>query len=362
MLEALVAGAGPAGSTAALVLARAGKNVCIYERTPFPRSKPCGEYLSAAAVRALHALGVGSELAPHARLVRGVRLHGHGVHARIDFSEPGWSLPRAVLDDALLNAALCAGANIEYAHVEGCEEQDDFARISFRLPDGITADTRSAAVVGADGMHSLVARKCGLAARVKAGARFALGGHYDGFAGLDEYIDMFVDGKSYAAINPLSDGSANVMLVLAQAELHANRDNVEAFAESRIRDLAGTLVAGACLTGSRVAIGPLSYRARRLAGRRVLLAGDAACFIDPFTGQGVYLALRCGQIAAQCIATDSLELYEPLARREISQRERAATRVRAIIRSRLLARTGAVLMRRAPWMFQPLVNAVAGTA
>lgn len=362
MLELLVAGAGPAGSTAALLLARAGKSVCIYERSPFPRTKACGEYLSAAAVRQLQALGVGAQLAQHARPVRGVRLHGHGVDVRIDFPQTGWSLPRAVLDDALLNAALNAGARVVQARVEGCMDGEDFARLVFRLPDGVVRGARSAAVLGADGMHSVIARKCGMAANRKQRARFALGGHYRGLSGLDEYIDMFVDGRSYAAINPLADGSANVMLVVPEDELRGHGGQAERFAEDRVRSLTGDALRGASLEGKRVAVGPLSYRARRLAGSRVLLAGDAACFVDPFTGQGVFLALRCGQLAAECLLSGGLDAYERLARREIAGRERAAARVQRIIASAPLARTGAVLMRRAPWALAPLIRAVAGAA
>jgi flavin-dependent dehydrogenase len=152
------------------------------------------------------------------------------------------------------------------------------------------------------------------------------------------------------------------MLVVPQHELHRHRLDIDSFAEDRARALAGELFGNAQLAGKRIGIGPLSYRARRLAGRRVLLAGDAACFVDPFTGQGVYLALRCGEIAAQCILSGSLQTYESLARREIARRERAAARVRRIITSRVFARAGAMLMRSAPWVMRPLVNAVAGAA
>ena len=360
MLEALVAGAGPAGSTAALLLARAGRSVCVYERSAFPRTKACGEYLSARTVALLHELGVGSDLAPLARRVRGVRLHGHGVDARIDFPQPGWSIPRAVLDDVLLQAALREGARVVQARVEGCSDGEEFARVALRLPDGIAVEERSRAVLGADGMHSLIARKCGMAGQPKGVARFALGGHYHGFARLDEYIDMFVDGASYAAVNPLSDDTANVMLVVPEDELRQHRGDVEGFADRRARELAGALLSSATLQGKRITIGPLSYRARKLAGRRVMLAGDAACFIDPFTGQGVYLALRCGKIAAECICAGALGVYERLARREIEQRERSAERVARIIRAPLFARAGAAILRRAPWVLQPLVAAVAG--
>jgi flavin-dependent dehydrogenase len=361
MLNALVAGAGPAGSTAALLLARARRSVCIYERSAFPRTKACGEYLSPRTVRLLHALGLGPQLSRHARVVRGVRLHGHGVHARIDFTAPAWSLPRSVLDEALVNAALAAGAKLARGRVENCIDGLECAHVTIRLPDGRVETVQSRAVVAADGMHSIVARTAGLSTPVHAKReRFALGGHYYGFAQLDGYIDMFVDGDTYVAINPLGNDVANVMLVVPARELELHRDAVEAFAEQRVRTLAGTLIDGARLERKRIAIGPLSYRARHIAGRHVVLAGDAACFLDPFTGQGVYLALRCGQIAAQSICSEDLRTYEPRVRREIQSRERSARGVARFIRSPLLARTGAAMLRHAPALLQPLVTAATG--
>lgn len=362
MLHALIAGAGPAGSTVALLLARAGRAVCVYERSAFPRTKACGEYLSPASVRVLHELGVAAELAPHARPVRGVRLHGHGVHARIDFPQPGWSLPRAVLDDTLLRSALDAGACLVQARAEDCADGEDRARMTIRFPDGSVGNSDAHTIVGADGMHSLVARKCGLAATVRRRARFALGGHYAGFTHLEEYIDMFVEGRTYVAINPLTDTTANVMLIVDQGELESHRDGVEAFAQERAQRLAGDLIAGAYPEHKRIAIGPLAYRARRLAGKRALLVGDAACFVDPFTGQGVYLALRCAQIAAESIISGDLRRYAAGARREIAARERAARRVAALIGSPLAAKTAASLLHRHPAMLRPFVRQVTGAA
>jgi|SRR5579872_43405 len=363
MRSVLVAGAGPAGSTVALLLARAHASVRIFERSAFPRTKACGEYLSPRTVRLLNELGIGAQLARRARTVEGVRLHGHGVHARITFPFPGWSLPRSVLDQVLLEAALGQGATLTQAHVEGCTDTAHCARVAVRFPDGSVESLETSALVAADGMHSIVARKCGFARPArKAQARFALGGHYCGFARLDGFIDMFVDGGSYLAINPLSDETANVMLVVDAGELEAHRDDVDAFAEERARMLGGDLLAGAQLERKRIAIGPLAYRAQRLAGRHVALAGDAACFLDPFTGQGVYLALRCAGLAAECILSGSLRQYERRASREIHARERSARRISRIIGSPLFARTGASLLRGAPWLLQPLVASVAGAA
>ena len=361
MLTALVAGAGPAGSTLALLLSRARKGVCVYERAQFPRVKPCGEYLSAGSVRLLYELGVGEQLARRARPVRGVRLHGYGAETRIDFPDPGWALSRAVLDEALLEAALSEGARCVRAHVEDCSETADGARLAVRLPDGTREEVTAFVVAGADGLHSIVARKCGLAGARDQAGRFAFGGHYRGFARLDEYIDMFVHPRGYLAVNPLDGGTANVMLVLERRDIESHREELDAFMQEQIRELSGGRFDDISLFGKRVAAGPLSYRAQRAAANRVVLVGDAACFVDPFTGQGVYLAMAGARIAAECIVSGGLRAYEERLRDEIDSRTRAARSVRRFIGSAAWARGGAMLMRYAPWALRSLVSGVTGT-
>lgn len=362
MLQALVAGAGPAGATAALLLARAGVAVGIVERAAFPRTKACGEYLSAGSVRLLHELGLHAQLEPLAHPVRGVRLHGHGVRAQIDFPVSGWSLPREILDAQLLNAAIAAGAQLIRGRVEDCADGDSHALVTVRFPDGERKELQAQFVIGADGMHSVVARKSGFAGSASGSARFALGGHYTALESLDEYIDMFVDGASYAAVNPLTATTANVMLVVAEADLQSHRDSVETFAEDRTTRLAGRLLSRGHLDGKRIAIGPLSYRARRLAGAHIVLVGDAACFLDPFTGQGVSFALHSAREAARSLLTGDLAGYDGRMRREISSRERAARRVSRLIRSPLAARVSAAILRGTPRIFYPLIDRVTGAA
>ncbi len=252
-----------------------------------------------------------------------------------------------------------------------------------RSPDGMRIDVRTAAgnvqrvdarvLVGADGAQSLVAREFGLTQPVRGHRRFALGGHYAGLSGLDAHLEMFVEGSSYFAINPMTDTRANVMLIVDEADLHARRDDVESFMLERALALSGGRIrfAGASLEGKRIAIGPLAHRTRRHSVPQVLLTGDSAQFLDPFTGQGVYLALRAAQLASHAIVSHLLgraseesawREYESRLRAELRSRRMLSALVSLLIREPRIARRAAVLAQRTPRIFRPLIDAVTGAA
>jgi len=369
--DVAIVGAGPAGAAAALRLARAGADVCIIERAQFPRTKACGEYLSAGTVRMLDGLGVAKVLAAHAALLQGVRLFGNGTSAELRFSVPAWSLPRATLDAALLDAALEAGAFCMLGRAERFVCDATAVRVDVRTPDGNIEQIHASVLVGADGAQSVVAREFALNAPSRGRRRFALGGHYAGLRDLGAHLQMFVDGRSYFAVNPMTDGRANVMLIVDEDDLHERRDDVDDFMRQRAAALSGGRIRfdGAVLEGKRIAIGPLAHRARRFSAPHVLLAGDSAQFLDPFTGQGVYLALRAAELASQAIV---LRLsghvserrawgeYEMGLRRELVRRRRLSAIVSLLVRVPLLAKRAADLVERKPRVFRPLVDAVTG--
>lgn len=369
--DVVIVGAGPAGAAAALRLARAGADVCIIERARFPRTKPCGEYLSPGAVRMLEALGVAQTLSPHAATLRGIRLFGSGTTAELPFSAPAWSLPRAMLDSALLEAAVDAGAVHLLGRAEHFHRCDGIVHIDVRLPSGEVERCDARVIVGADGAQSLVARAFSLAKAAHGRRRFALGGHYAGLRGLDDYLEMFVDGSSYFAINPFTASRANVMLIVDEEQLHERRDNVDAFMRERAHELSGGRIQfdEASLEGKRIAIGPLSSHARRYSAQNVLLAGDSAGFIDPFTGQGVYLALRAAQFAAQAVTKRlsgyaseprAWHQYESRLGAELRRRKHLSALVNFLVRVPLVAKRAAAVVERRPRAFRPLLDAVTG--
>jgi len=371
MVDVAVVGGGPAGSSAALTLARAGLETLVIDRSQFPRPKACGEYLSAGAVAQLRTLGVERDLVGAAAPLRGIRLSGNGVRVELRFSQPGWALPRAQLDDALLRSAITAGARFSHARLEDLTEEETGRTLTVREPDGETRAIRARFVIGADGAHSMVAKKLGLTMPQRGIQRFALGGHYAGFGDLEPFVEMFVEGSSYFAVNPFDAARANVMVIVRENDLAARKNDVDSFIRERARELSGNAsrFADARLEGKRVAVGPLAHATRGVRAGRVLLAGDAAGFIDPFTGQGVYLALLAGIAAAQTIvsaldtpaaARSAQRGYEADLTREMRQRNRLARIVRSVVRSAALSKRAARNLERDPGRAQLLIDAIAG--
>jgi geranylgeranyl reductase family protein len=370
-VDVAIAGGGPAGSSAALALAEAGLQTLIIDKSQFPRNKACGEYLSAGAVEQLRELGLEHALSPPGAPLDGIRLSGNGARVELRFSQPGWALPRTRLDDEMLRAALGRGAVFLQARIEDVREVEAGSVLTIREPSGETRDVRARFVIGADGAQSIVARKSGLSVAAHGEQRFALGGHYAGLRELDRFVEMFVEGHSYFAVNPFDAAHANIMVIVREKDLTARKNDVDRFIRERARALSGDAArfAEARLEGPRVAVGPLAHSTRAVTTGNILLAGDAAGFIDPFTGQGVYLALRAGMAAARTIAAAvaepssaraAIERYSAELSGEMRRRGKLARIVRSFVGSAALSKRAARNVGRDPERAQVLIDAIAG--
>lgn len=313
--DVIVVGGGPAGSAAALWLARAGLSVTLLERARYPRHKPCAEYMSPGVIAELRRLGVGDRVERAA----GARLDGFTLYAEggsftgrfagapaDDAPRFGIGISRDRLDTVVAEAAAGAGVDL---------------RTDVRVTDLIWRDGRVAGVrarshtgeralharllIGADGIRSVVAHRLG-ALEARAGMRrLALVAHLGGVERLSERGEMHVAEGGYCGVAPLGAGIANVAMVVRDASA------IQGQPERFFRQYLATLprfaprIGKATIVRPVMAIGPLSFRARRLSDAGVLLAGDAGGFYDPFTGQGVFRALVSGRLAAE-VAREAL--------------------------------------------------------
>jgi flavin-dependent dehydrogenase len=375
MPDVVVVGGGPAGSACALSLARRGFDVTIVERARFPRRKVCGEYLNAGAIAALDELGVGGDVRERARRLSGVRL----VTPKIDpvelrFPAPAFALARETLDDLLLAAAVAAGATLAHARVEDLVfDGGRVAGVAARGDDGVSAELRARFVVGADGSGSLVARRLDLVRASRSSRRFALGGHYRGFDDLGGFVEMHVDRGTYFALNPLPGALTNVMVVVREKQLATWSQAVD----EGVRGAAATLGGGrrsfdgAERVGARATIGPLAFGVRAVTGPGALLVGDAAGFLNPFTGQGVMLALRGGMAAALAIdaalragveESAALESYAEGRARDFRARHAIAKLVDLLVGVPFLTRRASARLRRSPELGERLMSVLGGDA
>ena len=222
MVDAVVAGGGPAGSSCALQLARAGLTVTLVERAAFPRRKVCGEYLNSGAVAALDRLGVLGDVRAHAFALAGVRLVPPRAPAvELPFTQGALSCEREKLDAILLRAAVDAGVTVVRGRVEDVlHDRGRIDGVLVRHDDGGTYEIRARWTVGADGCGSVVARTSRLTRQGRPLVpRFAIGGHYSGIGNLGGFVEMYVGAGAYFALNPLSSEKANVMVVVPKTLL-----------------------------------------------------------------------------------------------------------------------------------------------
>ncbi|MBC5802590.1 MAG: FAD-dependent monooxygenase [Candidatus Eremiobacteraeota bacterium] len=305
--------------------------------------------------------------------MRGVRLVPSGAGPlELAFAARSLACERAVLDAHLLTAARDAGAVLLRAQAEDLAfESDRTSGVIVRDEHGERRTIPARFVVGADGSGSLVARKLGLMHAERGVRRFAVGGHYRGLGTLDHHVEMHVGSGAYVALNPLDDERANVMVVIRERELRSWSGAIDAGMStlcSRLTRNERTL-ADAHRIGPRVSIGPLAFSVNGATHGGALLVGDAAGFLDPFTGQGVLLALRGARAAAEAIGhalarpaeeRAAMARYGASRERDFRVRRRVGRLVDLLVDVPFLARRSSVRFRHRPELAATLLDALGG--
>ncbi len=279
--DVIVVGGGPAGSTCAAFCARGGLRTLLLERAVFPREKVCGDCLNPGCWGVLERLGAAALLRklPHGKVneIEFAGLRGRSVR----FPLPRQlAFRRSVLDQVLLNHARRAGVEVrEGLAVTSVEE-------GFRIHCGREMFA-SRYLVGADGRNSLAARMSGLLAatgreRIAVQCYAAIPPRWGGRLALR----LLPDG--YCGLAPVGEGQLNVCLVTTPLKLAAMKQ----WGEQQF---------GIPPDQQWQSISPI-FRPPAACGRhKLLLVGDAARVVEPFTGEGIFYALQSGELAAEAI-------------------------------------------------------------
>jgi menaquinone-9 beta-reductase len=301
--DVIVVGCGPAGATTATLLARAGHSVVILDRAAFPRPKPCGDCLCAGAIPILRRLGLLERVhaLPHARLQRWCIVAPDGARFQGRVGEPGHALAidRELLDHALAQAAVEAGARLLRRRVH------DLLRDTRGTVCGVVTDDgplTARLVIGADGLRSVVASRLKAVRRSPRLRKVSFTLHLADWPFGDRTGRMHILRHGCTGMAPVTaDGARWNVTIAATAEYFRAADlRPHDFVDTWLRqlpelnDVRRDVLADAHLLRS----GPFDRPVQRVVFNGAALAGDAAGYYDPFTGQGVTHALRSAELLA----------------------------------------------------------------
>jgi flavin-dependent dehydrogenase len=306
--DVVIAGAGPAGSLTALLLARAGVRVRLFDRAVFPRDKLCGDTLNPGALAILGRVGVLGDLAGQGLPVRGMVVTGEGgirVQAEYGPGVLGLAVLRRDLDALLLQAAVNAGAQFEPATTivgAATELRNGALRVRgvrLRAASGGEQVVASPLTIAADGRRSCLGFSLGLARHPARPRRWAIGGYFDGAGNLAGFGEMHIRSTRYIGIADVPGPLTNACLVVSDSRPGALADPASLLVGTLRRDpVLADRFARARLMAPPVVLGPLAVDAAAPGLPGLLLVGDAAGFIDPMTGDGLRFAFRGAELTA----------------------------------------------------------------
>jgi flavin-dependent dehydrogenase len=361
-----VVGAGPAGALCAWLLG-AGRSVVLLDAESHPRHRPCGEYLSPGGLGVLQRSGLLERVcATGAKRLTGLALRGpHGGHAVpyrpiLGLAPPvpfGLGVRRELLDFVLQEAAATRCTLLRQARVSDLHRHGDGWKVHTLQGHALHARL----VIGADGRGSMVRRMCGLDRRPSR-QRFALVARAHG-VDHGEAGEMHLGPLGQVGLCPLGDGEVNLNLLLAPASgallRRMPRDRLLRAALAATPGLAART--RHAVLGAVMATGSLPQGCRTIAADGVALVGDAGGFCDPFTGEGMSLALRGAELLATAIRDGrGLAGYTADFNRAIGRRRRVGELLQGVMQRRRLAEGLAASIAALPLLNRLLVADAAG--
>jgi len=313
--DVVIAGAGPAGSSTAIRLAESGLSVLLVEKKKFPREKLCGEFISPECLPHFHELGI----LPAITQAKGTDLHetvfyarnGKGVSVKSEwFGNAGsqaLGLSRAEMDSLLLEKARSCGVDVcEDTGIAGLVMED--ARVigvelKNTLLGAISVSARLA--IDATGRTRSLSRRFERPALSKSPAKFvAFKTHLRGARIVDGSCEIYAYRGGYGGCNRVENDLVNLCFIAAASDTK----NLGSDAERVMREVVFTNARAAEAMKNAEVVKPWLAvpierfgRGELVPANGLISVGDAAAFIDPFTGSGILLALESAKIAASVV-------------------------------------------------------------
>jgi flavin-dependent dehydrogenase len=312
--DVIIAGAGPAGSSAAIHLATNGINVLLVEQKKFPRAKLCGEFISPECQDHFEKLGVARSIvcsAP-AAISETVFYSRRGHHVTVPSSWFGkrvaLGLSRAVMDDVLLKHAAEVGADVvEGANVVGPRIEADSVR-GLKVKNGTAErEFEGTLTIDATGRARILARKLNGAHHQKP-KLIAFKAHLRNTRVAARACEIYFYPGGYGGLSSIEGGESNLCFIVnAEQVKRCNSDPERVMREAVMKNaracytLASAAARSEWLSATWEHFGEHFGRNSPAPAKGLLAIGDAAAFIDPFTGSGMLMAFESGELVAEVI-------------------------------------------------------------
>src|SRR5262249_26781565 len=321
--DVIVVGAGPAGSAVACLLAARGVNTLLIEEKRIPREKLCGAFIAPECFPTLRRLGaMDLVLGAGAQTISELRLvapNGRGVSASIGAISRGegraLSLSRSRFDESLVEQAKRAGAVCLEGMVVKCTVFNRGRACGVEcvsLPRGETRVFKAPFVVDASGRNSRLSLAPGERIAGTKGRRlYALKAYLQDVELPPERVELYFFQSGYGGLSMVEGNLVNLCFMTTETSIrNAGGDAERIMIETIMTNPAARQrLARARVVGRWLSAGPLVFGHRRLSRDGIIGVGDAAGMIDPFTGTGIQIALRSGEILADCIVEALAELH-----------------------------------------------------